>query len=175
MFRKTFQLYDIHYLPISRNPLRLKFHLLLSFILLIFDHILDSCFISDFSVFQLIWIFTNSLSFFILIKIKYLYKRASPYQGLTSIAREYAKNWWSYKKNSKAVSYCTHRIIIWYMLCFLFSVNYYNSQNSVIYFSQIFRSSPSEMFWRKGVLKICRKFTGEYPCLSAILIKLQSN
>ena len=27
----------------------------------------------------------------------------------------------------------------------------------------------------KGVRKICRKFTGEHPCRSAISIKLQSN
>ena len=37
------------------------------------------------------------------------------------------------------------------------------------------RSSPSEMFLGKGVLKICRKFTGEHPCRSAISIKLLYN
>ena len=31
------------------------------------------------------------------------------------------------------------------------------------------------MFLRKGVLKICSKFTGEHPCRSVISIKLQSN
>ena len=31
------------------------------------------------------------------------------------------------------------------------------------------------MFLRKGVLKICSKFTGEHPCPSAISIKFQSN
>ena len=31
------------------------------------------------------------------------------------------------------------------------------------------------MFLRKGVLKICSKFTGEYPCRSAISIKLLYN
>ena len=31
------------------------------------------------------------------------------------------------------------------------------------------------MFLRKGVLKICSKFTGEHPCQSVISIKLQSN
>ena len=30
-------------------------------------------------------------------------------------------------------------------------------------------------FFRKGVLKICSKFTGEHPCPSAISITLQSN
>ena len=35
-----------------------------------------------------------------------------------------------------------------------------------------FRSSPSEVFLGKGVLKICSKFTGEHPCRSAISIKL---
>ena len=36
-------------------------------------------------------------------------------------------------------------------------------------------SSPSKMFLGKGVLKICSKFTEEYPCRSLISIKLQSN
>ena len=31
------------------------------------------------------------------------------------------------------------------------------------------------MFLRKGVLKKCRKFTGEHPCRNGISIKLQSN
>ena len=35
-----------------------------------------------------------------------------------------------------------------------------------------FRSSHSEVFLEKGVLKICSKFTGEDPCRSAISIKL---
>ena len=38
-----------------------------------------------------------------------------------------------------------------------------------------FRGSRPEVFLRKGVLKICRKFTGEHPCRSVISIKLQSN
>ena len=37
------------------------------------------------------------------------------------------------------------------------------------------RSSRLEVFLRKGVLKICSKFTGEHPCRNAISIKLQSN
>ena len=37
-----------------------------------------------------------------------------------------------------------------------------------------FRSSRPEVFLRKGVLKICSKFTGEHPCRSAISIKLQN-
>ena len=36
------------------------------------------------------------------------------------------------------------------------------------------RSSRPEIFLRKGVLKICSRFTGEYPCRSVISIKLQS-
>ena len=34
------------------------------------------------------------------------------------------------------------------------------------------RSSHSEVFLGKGVLKICSKFTGEHPCRSMISIKL---
>ena len=37
------------------------------------------------------------------------------------------------------------------------------------------RSSRPEVFLRKGVLKICSKFTGEYPCWSVISIILQNN
>ena len=37
------------------------------------------------------------------------------------------------------------------------------------------RSSHPEVFLRKGVLKICSKFTGEHPWRSVILIKLQSS
>ena len=39
----------------------------------------------------------------------------------------------------------------------------------------IFRSIRPVAFLRKGVLKICSKFTGEIPCRSAISVKLQSN
>ena len=39
----------------------------------------------------------------------------------------------------------------------------------------IYRSNRPEVFLGKGVLKICRKFTGEHPCWSAISIKLQSS
>ena len=41
--------------------------------------------------------------------------------------------------------------------------------------SSKFRSSHAEVFLRKGVLKICSKFTGEHPCRSAISIKLRCN
>ena len=37
------------------------------------------------------------------------------------------------------------------------------------------RASLPEVFWRKGVLKICSKFTGEQACRSAVSIKLRSN
>ena len=38
-----------------------------------------------------------------------------------------------------------------------------------------YKSSHPEVFLRKGVPKICSKLTGEYPCRSAISVKLQSN
>ena len=37
------------------------------------------------------------------------------------------------------------------------------------------RSSHPEVFLRKGILKICSKFTGENPCRIVISINLQSN
>ena len=40
----------------------------------------------------------------------------------------------------------------------------------------IFSEQPSsELFLGKGILKICRTFTGGHPCRSVISIKLQSN
>ena len=45
----------------------------------------------------------------------------------------------------------------------------------VFLFKKLFRSSQTEVFLRKGLLKICSKFTGEHPCQSVIPIKLQSN
>ena len=36
------------------------------------------------------------------------------------------------------------------------------------------KSSPSEVFLGKGVLKICNKFTEERPCRSTISIKLKA-
>ena len=38
-----------------------------------------------------------------------------------------------------------------------------------------FRSSHPEVFYEKGVLKICSKFIGERPCRSVISIKLLCN
>ena len=35
----------------------------------------------------------------------------------------------------------------------------------------LYRSSRPEVFLKKGVLKICSKFTGEHPCRSVISIK----
>ena len=43
-----------------------------------------------------------------------------------------------------------------------------------INYSKWYRSSPSVVFFGKGVLKICSKFTGDHPCWSVIWIKLQS-
>ena len=39
----------------------------------------------------------------------------------------------------------------------------------------MFRTSHPEVFLRKGVLKICSKFTGEHPCRTANSIKLLCN
>ena len=44
-------------------------------------------------------------------------------------------------------------------------VFYYNEW---AFLKVMFRSSHSEVFLRKGVLKICSKFAGEHPCRSAI-------
>ena len=52
----------------------------------------------------------------------------------------------------------------------LFQFHYY-----VHYIVITFRSSHPEVFLVKGALKISSKFTGEHPCRSVVLKKLQSN
>ena len=56
-------------------------------------------------------------------------------------------------------------------LLFLIYTNYLTeglSSNSRLFAGYIFRSSHPEVFLRKGVLKICSKFTGEDPCRSVV-------
>ena len=38
--------------------------------------------------------------------------------------------------------------------------------------NEINRRSSSDVFLRKGILKICSKFAGEYSCVSVIFIKI---
>ena len=49
------------------------------------------------------------------------------------------------------------------------------SLSRVLLMAVMGRNSRPEVFLGKGVLEICSKFTGEYPCRSVITIKLQSN
>ena len=53
--------------------------------------------------------------------------------------------------------------------------SYFNNVFHELTLSATCRSSHPEVFLRKGVLEIWRKFTGEHPCRSVILKKLQSN
>ena len=57
----------------------------------------------------------------------------------------------------------------WYSFNFILVSHFYFEMFGII------RSSPSEVFLGKRVLKICTKFTGEHPCRSVISIKLQNN
>ena len=51
----------------------------------------------------------------------------------------------------------------------------YVSVFSIFFIKRNYKSSPSEVFLRKSVLKICSKFTGEHPFRSVISIKLICN
>ena len=43
-----------------------------------------------------------------------------------------------------------------------------------IFLITLFKNSLPQVFLRKGVLKICRKFTEEHPCRSVFSIKMES-
>ena len=53
----------------------------------------------------------------------------------------------------------------------LFLRIFYLYLKDILFFGD-FRSSHPEVFWGKGVLKICSTFIGEHPCRNAISIKL---
>ena len=60
---------------------------------------------------------------------------------------------------------------------FLILMKDVKAKDSEAYLSQFLydRSSHSEMFLGKGVLRICNKFTGEHPCQNAVSIKSLCN
>ena len=53
--------------------------------------------------------------------------------------------------------------------------NFFRTFSPLLFRNVLLRSSPPEVFLGKDILKIFSKFTGENPCWSVILIKLQSN
>ena len=69
--------------------------------------------------------------------------------------------------NAKISVFVTYVKVIVYLLL-------YNLHGCTFKYIKL-RSSRPEVFLGEGALKICSKFTGEHPCLSAISIKLQSN
>ena len=69
--------------------------------------------------------------------------------------------------NAKISVFVTYVEVIVYLLL-------YNLHGCTFKYIKL-RSSRPEVFLGEGALKICSKFTGEHPCLSAISIKLQSN
>ena len=51
----------------------------------------------------------------------------------------------------------------------------YSETDSMVVVTDHLQNQPSRGVLRKGLLKMCHKFTGEHPCRSAISIKLQGN
>ena len=67
--------------------------------------------------------------------------------------------------------WCKFRIwvyYIWKLISRIFSLFWFLN-------TTLFRSSPSYVFLGIGVPKIYKRFTGECPCRSVVLVKLQSN
>ena len=85
------------------------------------------------------------------------------YRGCT------AKNTEQQQKRVKfIINHCNNRFYEEYILALRerhqYDVRKFNNERN-------FRSSHPELLLRKGVLKICSKFTGEHSCQSAISIK----
>ena len=70
-------------------------------------------------------------------------------------------------------------------MCQPYQYNAKLTENGILYVSSCkirkqtanikFQKQPPRGVPRKGVLKICSKFTEEHPCRSAVSIKLRSN
>ena len=69
---------------------------------------------------------------------------------------------------------CVMLLILFSEIDVIFVINFV-FRNGCYLWLLYFRSSHPEVFSRKGVLKICSRFTGEHPCRSAISIKLLCN
>ena len=69
------------------------------------------------------------------------------------------------------------KIYISYIHRFIITIvfKHQNIQKRFNYFAALIRSSPWDVFLRKGILKICSKFTVEYHCQSVISIKSLCN
>ena len=81
--------------------------------------------------------------------------------------------WGKVFKSVKSAYHLTHTVFIKFS-----SLNDFNLMRTGRIFQDgvfSFSSSRAEVFWKKGVLKICSKFTGEHPCRCAISIKLLCN
>ena len=65
--------------------------------------------------------------------------------------------------------------ISWPVPVVYFGLYFGNSNLCRILMCFMYRSSHPELFFKKGVLKICSKFTCEHPCWSVISIKLLCN
>ena len=57
------------------------------------------------------------------------------------------------------------------LLNLVLKISFSNKSSRSSALRNIYRSSHPEVFLRRGVLKICSKFTREHPCQSAISIK----
>ena len=62
-------------------------------------------------------------------------------------------------------------IYLWFIWYIIPAHIFYLYLKDILFFGD-FRSNHPEVFWGKGVLKICSKFIGEHPCRNAISIKL---
>ena len=104
--------------------------------------------------------------------LKWLKKTVYKYviQIATQVRSKMKINW--NKVACIKISLCRNTMHL--ILChkFFLENSRYSQLKSKLY---LFRSSRPEVFLRKGVLKICSKFTGEHPYRSVISIKLQSN
>ena len=88
--------------------------------------------------------------------------------------------WWVYTKNARNLN--THVAIPFIGWSVRLNQHYFMLDLNIIlnllkdfWFIISNLKQPTDVLLRKGVLKICSKFTGEHPCRSAISIKLLFN
>ena len=68
---------------------------------------------------------------------------------------------------------CSHKLFNWEVISENKNTEYLIPTIQIMII--IFKSSRPEVFFKKDVLKICSKFTGEHKCRSVISIKLLCN
>ena len=107
------------------------------------------------------------------ISSEYTYSWTKLLLSCLGIVLQYYRSWGKYSINLFCADVPNYFItfLLFYSECFPVLSNKFTELNGNIITKWIDQKQPSRGVLRKGVLKICSKFTGEHPCRSEITLR----